>query len=721
FYTEKIGDRWWLCTPAGHGFFKQSLNLVNPPTNMAAKYGSEQIWANAAITRFLSWGFNTVDGYSSNYVWPVNVWGRIAATYVPFIQVYSPAAGAMGMGVGSEYYDSSQSKWMYNHYPGAHAVKNIWGDMPPAFYATSVWAPEIADFYDPAIASNMAYNFKYDYTWQRIASSPESSYLLGVEVGDADYLFAFGPGDVNGGTGVEQLAWDVLAASPIATAGRASDVYSTQAWSGGGAEQFLYYDNQLKSKAQLQIFLQNRYASSPPACAGASTGIAALNACWGSSYTTFGSSGTDVSGEVIGPPNGGTGYTHTLAHTPDMYSVGIYVNGALVAGNLAHDAGGGTADPTNAVDGRLWGPFVSGTVTYGTSALSLTFSTTTSTSAAIARILTDGSTVTVDTLWQHGLWPGAHITITGTTNYNGSYTVNTVNTSEEFTVLKSGSFPEEDNTGTFSLASLPSTGDTLTVNYRYGGWRNGTGLMDEANNHSWSDTDQSTTVTSGLKPQMQTDLNDFLEQIAAKFFSDCKTAVNNYMPGLLYLGPIGMPTHGTPSRAPVLKAAGQYIDVLTTAYGPVFTQADLDYIYQNYGDKPIFDTYYGTANADSPYSGTADQDTSTAFATHTAEGADYLSRLNTILKDTYAANGSHPYVGITVWGYSDGTADPQNQAWGRVTVLDNAYDGHEDVTDTAACSTPLSSYTCGGEAGHYTDLISGTKAGNQLWLVLAAK
>lgn len=706
FYTQKIGNHWWLCTPAGHVFFKQSQFLMNrppgPTVTAASKYGSVANWDDAITRQVSSWNFNTIDLGSDETLWPGYA-SNNPAVKLPYMYGILADRDAMNM-------NPISGMDVYTHYPADHAAHNIWADMPGSFYASGVWAPDIADFYDSAIATITAYDFAHLLEWKAILAG-DSSWLLGITIGDADDLFAFSGDDtenIPARNHCEQLAWDVLAAGPNQYTGRARDMYSTGTWDGYSAYQYLYYDPVLQSKTQLQTYLQGKYAT-----------IADLNAAWGSSYTTFGTSGTDVSGETIATPNGGASYSTTLAHHPDRYSLGIFIDGQLVAGSLVHDNGGGTATPSNTIDARIWGPYVTGTITYGTGALSLTLSTTgsqTGTGRSIAQISTNGTTVTVKTLWQHGLWPGASITISGTTNYNGSYTIAAIVDSETFTFAKSGTIATE-TAGSYALAALPTTGDTLTATYRYNGWGAGTGLMDEANNHAWSNTDQTTISMSGLTAGMQADLNGFLQQLAGKFFSDSRTAVNNYISGVLYFGPDAISTWGAPSRPPVLKAANQYIDVMTTSYGAnPFTQTGLDTIYANYGDKPILSSFYATAMEDSAYHGNAGANPD--YATHTDEGSAYYSRLSSILNAT--TNGSHPYVGIDVWSYRDMNDVGAYRAWGRVSVLDNAYDGHEDVTGSVACSSPLGAYTCGGEAGNYTDVITQTKAANALWFGFAS-
>ena len=52
-HTEKINSRWWICTPAGHAFFKQGLYItgVAPNLNVNTKYGSTANFVNAQLSR----------------------------------------------------------------------------------------------------------------------------------------------------------------------------------------------------------------------------------------------------------------------------------------------------------------------------------------------------------------------------------------------------------------------------------------------------------------------------------------------------------------------------------------------------------------------------------------------------------------------------------------------------------------------------------------------
>ena len=148
------------------------------------------------------------------------------------------------------------------------------------------------------------------------------------------------------------------------------------------------------------------------------------------------------------------------------------------------------------------------------------------------------------------------------------------------------------------------------------------------------------------------------------------------------------------AKAPILKAAAQVLDVLTTAYGNQFTQSQLDTLYAGYGDRPIYDSFYTTVNLDSPNARVPD--VSPHYFTQESKGQAYLSRLQSALNATYAATGSHPYVGVGVWSYLD-MNDGNGYRFGLVSSNDNAYDGHEATPGIKTCSAPLQAYTCVAE------------------------
>ncbi len=669
-HTEKINSRWWICTPAGHAFFKQGVYItgIAPNLNIDVKYGSTTNLANAQLSRLKSWGFNTIDIDGYEGMWPTA--SPAPSTLMPFISSAKPGLDAMdgralnALDVGGLNY----------------AVKNIWATMPPGFYVYDPWLPAQPDLSDPGIAKVAGYVFTHNSDWLRTSGSQYADYMMGVALDDADNMWAFSQDDCTPGLSVQHLGWVSLATSPIQNAGTLLP-YVTN------FPQFLYYDNQHVSKAGLESFLKNRYGDS----------YSALNTAWGSNYTQWDSTGTTVTGETVATGDGRTtAYTYTLLSSkPSRYSIGITINGTLMAGDLAHDNGNGGADPTNTNDGRIWGPYVTGTITYGTGVLSLTFSTTLNPQAGnrnIQKISIANNIVTVQTVAQHGLWAGATVNISGTTNYNRTALGPiTVIDSITFTYPLTGSFATETG-GTYALNAVPGASDTIAVNYVYNGWEIGTGLMDEADNHSWSNGDPYTCNLSGLPAQMRTDLNDYLYQIAYTYYSGYAQQIHTYFPKTMYTGHDGV-SNGVP-KAPILKAAAQVLDVLSTVYGNQFTQAQLDTLYAGYGDRPLYDSFYASANLDSPNSTVPDS--AVHYLTQEAKGQAYLARMQSALNKAYTATGSHPYVGISVWSYLD-MNDGNGYRFGLVTTNDNAYDGHEDAPLSKTCSAPLQAYTCVAE------------------------
>ena len=72
-------------------------------------------------------------------------------------------------------------------------------------------------------------------------------------------------------------------------------------------------------------------------------------------------------------------------------------------------------------------------------------------------------------------------------------------------------------------------------------------------------------------------------------------------------------------------------------------------------------------------------------------------------------------MGEAWWQYTDNRSEQKN--WGLVTLLDNAYDGQEDVWGTVKCSVPLQGYNCGDEAANYGDVITSVRSANLFWMI----
>ncbi len=685
FHTQKVGNRWWICTPLGHGMFMQSLFVI--PLVYGSKYSSIAESRVASLTRMLHWNFNAV-GQDSD---PGLLATDSVAVKVPFVYTALPTRAAI-------YNAPRPVSDGYNGHPVDHAVKNIWAAMPGTFY--DFWAPRMGDLYDDAIYTLAVNELINDATWKSIHDAPNNQYLVGLSIDDADDFFGFHT------VATQHMGWSILGSSPNHTLGGNNNyMYPLD-----GVGQNLYYGTELRSKTALQTFLTTRYAGSLPACASGSTGVTGLNNCWGSTYTTLGTTGTTVTGETAGTPDDRTTpYTSTLAHLPDRHSISVLVNGTMVAGTTFSNDGASVLTPNVTTTGTIWGPHAKGSITYSSGALSATFSTTSgAASSAILNISTTAGVVTVVTSSQHGLWEGALVNITGTADCNVTNQAIAVVDPVRFTFSGSCS---TGHVGALALATVPTTGDTLNVNYTYGGWEHGTGLMDEALNHSWSDSDPTTVDTSSLPANMLIDLDLFLYEFAYYYHHNMEIAVHSVFPNHMYLGIDSIPTDGNTARAPVLLALGaSTIDIMQTSYGLPFSEAYLNDIYASYGDKPILDNMYATTPNDSPdypsYVGIY------TFDTHTLKAQAYYNR---VVADLTFVNsgGVRPFVGMAYFAMQDYLGEK----WGLVTLgKDNSYDGIESVTGTVACSSPLQSYVCGGEAANYTDGVTLTRSANALWL-----
>src|SRR4029077_2506250 len=198
----------------------------------------------------------------------------------------------------------------------------------------------VADFYDANLPTFLFNELKNDPYTESIKASRYKHYMIGMSVDDGDQMYGFGKGrDFPGGYNNAHLGWIVLTMSPVQTVN--SD------------KGFVYADTTVYSKQALRDQLAEKYKT-----------ISALNKAWGSDYTTFDSSGTVISTELIGTGNGSGSTFHTKLAKPTItpFSLQIKVGGVAVAGDLGPNA-----------EEELWGPHVAGTVNYSTGKISLTF------------------------------------------------------------------------------------------------------------------------------------------------------------------------------------------------------------------------------------------------------------------------------------------------------------------------------------------------------------
>jgi hypothetical protein len=230
-----------------------------------------------------------------------------------------------------------------------------------------------------------------------------------------------------------------------------------------------------------------------------------------------------------------------------------------------------------------------------------------------------------------------------------------------------------------------------------GGWPNGRGLLDENGKGRWVGTDPS--ALRDARGRVGTDLDDFLYEIAERYFSIYRTRIKQRYPHVLYLGSSTIGGWGAPPRRQILRAAGQLVDVIRTTYNG--EQRRLDFMTEHAGDKPLMTWLGAVANPDSALFRYPNGGQSNMFNSQTERGAYYQSALGALLNATAGTSGTKPFIGMQWWEYLDNWGEKAN--WGLVTLSDNAYDGREAVVARGVDSTGL---TVGGEDRDFGDFLS---------------
>jgi hypothetical protein len=252
-------------------------------------------------------------------------------------------------------------------------------------------------------------------------------------------------------------------------------------------------------------------------------------------------------------------------------------------------------------------------------------------------------------------------------------------------------------------------GSTYTTFDSAGGWPTGNGLLDE--NCRSSDTwlgNQDRYYLTGMNANAKADLDAFLYEMSKKFFSIQRAGFKAVAPNALFFGPTNLGGAGwrAPTRGPILKAAGQYLDVVNI--GTDGSQAQLDFVAQWAGDVPLAIWEGVTANPDSGRWRQAGEAGATwNLSTQAQRGQKYQQDVQALLNGIAAPTGSKPYVGLMWWSWLDSIGEGRN--WGLVSLLDNAYDGKEAIQ--AAGIDPWG-YPTGGEERNYGDFISTAQSTN---------
>lgn len=288
-----------------------------------------------------------------------------------------------------------------------------------------------------------------------------------------------------------------------------------------------------------------------------------------------------------------------------------------------------------------------------------------------------------------------------------------------------------------TFVTPPAAGRTISINYIYNGWMSGgSGLMDESgSNTKWVGTNnyclegadpnypayfactwRSSYGAPNANPKLGQDLDGWIPEYFAQFTSTMKADLRA-VSQVPYLGLDIFGSWGAPAYSRVLEGAAPYIDAAFVQLenyvlqpSPTAFQAAYQYTTRYLGDVPLLDFYMAVAQTDSSYSCVVDRGDPFQTPNQAARGMTWYNTVNYLLT-TPGYNGTHPFVGFDWWAWRDF----QNLNQGLVSLHDNAYDGHEDQIARVPCSPPLQNYTCGGDTGNYGDAISSIRKGNAIW------
>jgi len=578
-----------------------------------SKYGNAAIWSELTLQRMRAWGFNIIGSYAHSILWPASTdkdlpldpkGSRAHRIKLPYFAYTRPSYYSMTNPL-IHTWDGKDLRLL------SEPVKNIFGSKSP-YYASYVPGAGVGDYFDPKMRSWMNSDIARDWTFKYIQHAAYKDYLMGIIGDDGDQMFGFATGSdfptVPAGHTNPSLSLLILSESPVQTA--------------NATRGFVYADPTMYTKRALHDMLAAKYVT-----------VGALNAAWGSNYTTLDSSGSPITGERVAIGDGSAlTFSHTLAHlSPSKFSVQVLLDHIPVGGD----------DGTN----NIVGPSLTGIIIEKTGQLQLAFK------------------------------------------------------------------PEQ----------APRAGASITVNYVQNGWGIGTGLMDEDMRpahrawlgNTWNGLEpMGASKLAHMNPGVKNDLDAFLKQTAEWYFKMLRDGIHSQFPDVLVVAEIGT-WSGVPP-GPVLQAAGEYIDLFKDGEGDApFDRERLDFISRNYGDKPFLAGIFLAANPDSPFGNRGNQPPTGGFRTQAGKGQAYYNAVRQFLQTTNSS-GTNPHAGFYLWDWMDMWSEMTN--WGLVSHLDNAYDGHENVSASVPCSPPLQAYTCGGEPGNYGDYITKVKEANALWL-----
>ena len=278
--TEKIGKRWVLITPEGNAFWMIGIWGVTDDSHVderggrndqrvAVKYGSLPESNLQANRRLKSWGFNLVGPWSYRMVLPIDEekeWGGTQPVKFPYT-----------------------TRALNSSSPGRKQglFKNLYARLDETAARNMSSAANFPDVFDPAWVSNTNRQYATD---RDLIPKSKSPFFVGSFADDTDDLGGFGastdfPTDPDGKTAAH-LGYVALVMAPV----QFSNPYSSPAGQN-------YADQKVHTKYVLRDYLKKKYGT-----------IAALNAAWGSRYTTFDNDGGWPNGSGLLDENGRTSH-----------------------------------------------------------------------------------------------------------------------------------------------------------------------------------------------------------------------------------------------------------------------------------------------------------------------------------------------------------------------------------------------------------------------------
>lgn len=723
-----VGTRQSACDPLGHPFIAQLVDIVSTGKTgtiytaaVLAKYGCAA--ASAAcdviqLRRFQQWGFGGTGVQSDLNTSPIT-----ASFKLP--QLYGPSGGA-----SPQYAEACLWSYCPTGQPTKDLVKGTgpkWNTAYGAYHGAN-----LMDYFDPGYQTWLAGYI----TNQGLASSVNSAYIIGLILEDNDYVWGTGAGpdftSIPAGHQSTNLGWTVFLTSPVQSMN-----YGTVAPVPYEDKFYLYSNTTVASKAfnggtpncntspcSFGDFAKFTYGTTTAMNTAFSLGGAAT------SYTSFGSSGTPITGESVGTGNGSTvTFAHTTAHlSPSPNSIQIFVNGVLTAGDCYVFSGNcsGTAG-TSIVASEQNVPAVS-----TTDFLSWIYIDSLGGAGGAGYRQQITTAPSNNTCLTTGSFPSWNTTIGGTTTW-GTCVFTNVGPSisaASFCNLTTGAC-----TVTFNVA--PPNTATITMNYVQNGWcAGGTGLADECGNGpgvgtngvcAIVSTSPYTPCTAGNVANMNPGMGAFIDFYVTQFttqllksqLTQIRANINSYIP---YCGMSTFGTWGVPPHANILKAASAEIPCLetsvwvqpsstggTTPVSAVEGAAIKTYMEANYSGALFNSNGNNQSSADSYLYGYLQGAASIGLTDQVSRGKFFANSWNYLL-GTADTSGKFRWVGYDWFPSYDFNSASEIDNLGFTDSLDNPYDGVHDCVGSSTETINGTGYTAGSEFSFSGNILPGWTA-----------